>query len=190
MSGPGRNWVCQHRTSTENGDPAISTQFYTQDQPATTQQPGTRRAPRPRRGGPSWYRIAAIAIGAVAAAALIVLAISGLTGSHPAPAPRATASQPASPAQPPPRRPPPPPPRPPAAAPGRPPSAAVKTLQQQLGQLNYYEGPVDGIMGPQTTAAIKDLQRQAGLPQTGTMTPATQTAPARYLAHGNNQMAG
>src|SRR5690242_10082308 len=59
----------------------MSTQFYTQDQPATT-QPGTRHAPR--RGGPSWYRIAAIAIGAVAAAALIVLAISGLTGAHPA----------------------------------------------------------------------------------------------------------
>jgi hypothetical protein len=165
----------------------MSTQFYTQDQPAT--QPGTRRAPR--RGGPSWYRIAAIAIGAVAAAALIVLAISGLTGGHPAPAPapRATASQPASPAQP-------AQPSAPAANPAQPttpavpPSAAVKTLQQQLGQLNYYEGPVDGIMGPQTTAAIKDLQRQAGLPQTGTMTPATQTALARYLAHGNNQMAG
>ena len=44
----------------------MSTQFYTQDQPATSQQ-DTRRAPRPRRGGPSWYRIAAIAIGAVAA---------------------------------------------------------------------------------------------------------------------------
>ena len=38
-------------------------------------------------------------------------------------------------------------------------------LQQELGQLNYYEGPNDGIMGPQTIAAIKDLQRQAGLPQ-------------------------
>jgi peptidoglycan hydrolase-like protein with peptidoglycan-binding domain len=73
----------------------------------------------------------------------------------------------------------------PADDPGRPPSAAVKTLQQQLGQLNYYEGPVDGIMGPQTIAAVKDLQRQAG-----TMTPATQAALARYLAHGNNQMAG
>jgi Putative peptidoglycan binding domain len=164
----------------------MSTQFYTQDQPATS-QPGTRRAARPHRDGPSWYRIAAVIIGAVAAAALIVLAISGLTGtSHPAPAPRATASQPASPAQ----------PSAPAANPAQPttpavpPSAAVKTLQQQLGQLNYYEGPVDGIMGPQTTAAIKDLQRQAGLPQTGTMTPATQTALAHYLAHGNNQMAG
>jgi hypothetical protein len=80
----------------------MSTQFYTQDQPATS-QPGTRRAPRPHRDGPSWYRIAAVIIGAVAAAALIVLAISGLTGSShpaPAPAPRATASQPASPAQP------------------------------------------------------------------------------------------
>jgi hypothetical protein len=155
----------------------MSTRFYTQDQPATS-QPGTRRAPRPHRGGPSWYRIAAVIIGAVAAAALIVLAISGLTGSShpaPAPAPRATASQPASPAQP--------------TTPAVPPSAAVKTLQQQLGQLNYYEGPVDG-MGPQSTAAVKDLQRQAGLPQTGTMTPATQAALARYLAHGNNQMAG
>ena len=165
----------------------MSTQFYTQDQPATS-QPGTRRAARPHRGGPSWYRIAAVIIGAVAAAALIVLAISGLTGSSPAPAPapRATASQPASPAQ----------PSAPAANPAQPttpavpPSAAVKTLQQQLGQLNYYEGPVDGIMGPQTIAAVKDLQRQAGLPQTGTMNPATQAALASYLAHGNNQMAG
>ena len=161
----------------------MSTQFYTQDQPATS-QPAARR---PHRDGPSWYRIAAVVIAAVAAAALIVLAISGLTGgSHPAPAPRATASQPASPAQ----------PSAPAANPAQPttpavpPSAAVKTLQQQLGQLNYYEGPVDGIMGPQTTAAVKDLQRQAGLPQTGTMNPATQAALARYLAHGNNQMAG
>jgi flagellar motor protein MotB len=169
----------------------MSTQFYTQDQPATS-QPAARRAPRPRGDGPSWYRIAAVIIGAVAAAALIVLAISGLTGgSHPAP--RATASQPASPAQPSAS---PAQPSAPAANPAQPttpavpPSAAVKTLQQQLGQLNYYEGPVDGIMGPQTTAAVKDLQRQAGLSQTGTMNPATQAALARYLAHGNNQMAG
>jgi len=166
----------------------MSTQFYTQDQPATSQP----AAPRPRGDGPSWYRIAAVIIGAVAAAALIVLAISGLTGgSHPAP--RATASQPASPAQPSAN---PAQPSAPSANPAQPttpavpPSAAVKTLQQQLGQLNYYEGPVDGIMGPQTTAAVKDLQRQAGLPQTGTMNPATQAALARYLAHGNNQMAG
>jgi peptidoglycan hydrolase-like protein with peptidoglycan-binding domain len=114
-----------------------------------------------------------------------VLAATGLTRSHPAqaPAPPAGTSQPASLAQPSanPAQP---------TTPAVPPSPAVKTLQQQLGQLNYYEGPVDGIMGPQTIAVIKDLQRQAGLPQTGTMNPATQAALASYLAHGNNQMAG
>jgi hypothetical protein len=69
------------------------------------------------------------------------------------------------------------------------PSAAVITLQKQLGLLNYYEGPVDGLMGPQTIAAITYLQRDAGLPQTGTMNTATQAALANYLVHGNNQMA-
>jgi hypothetical protein len=42
----------------------MSTQSYTQDQPATSQH-DTRRAPRPHRGQPPWYRTAAIAIGAV-----------------------------------------------------------------------------------------------------------------------------
>jgi len=140
----------------------MSTQFCTQDQPATRQQDTGHHAPRPRRGGPSWPAIAAIIIGAVAAAALIVLAASGLVRSHPAPARPAATSQPASPAQPSAN-----PAQPTVRAanpaqpttPAVPPSASVKTLQQQLGQLNYYEGPVDGIMGPQTIAAIKDLQR-------------------------------
>jgi Putative peptidoglycan binding domain len=70
------------------------------------------------------------------------------------------------------------------------PSAAVETLQKQLGQLNYYEGPVDGLMGPQTIAAITYLQRDARLPQTGTMNAATQAALQNYLVNGNNQMAG
>jgi peptidoglycan hydrolase-like protein with peptidoglycan-binding domain len=173
----------------------MSTQFYTQDtytpdQPATSQPTG-HRAPRPNGNGPSWYRIWAIVIGTAVAAALVVLATVGLTHNHattnPAPtastsAPAANPAQPTTPAQ--------------TVNPAQPttpavtPSASVKKLQQQLGQLNYYEGPVDGIMGPQTTAAIKDLQRQAGLPQTGTMNTATQAALANYLAHGNNQMGG
>jgi peptidoglycan hydrolase-like protein with peptidoglycan-binding domain len=86
----------------------------------------------------------------------------------------------------------------PTSAPARPttpvhpvqPSAAVVKLQQELGQLNYYEGPVDGIMGPQTIQAIQYLQRDAGLPQTGQMNAATQAALAHFLAHGNNQMGG
>ena len=62
-------------------------------------------------------------------------------------------------------------------------------LQQELGQLNYYEGSVDGIMGPQTVQAITYLQRDAHLPQTGQMNAATQAALAHFLlAHGNNQM--
>jgi peptidoglycan hydrolase-like protein with peptidoglycan-binding domain len=70
------------------------------------------------------------------------------------------------------------------------PSAAVMTLQKQLAQLNYYDGSIDGIMGPQTIAAITYLQRDAGLPQTGTMNAATQAALANFLANGNNQMGG
>jgi len=77
---------------------------------------------------------------------------------------------------------PPAPPKPPA------PSAAVSTLQRELGQLNYYEGPVTGIMNSQTTQAITYLQRDAGLPQTGTMNAATEQALVKFLAHGNNQM--
>jgi len=68
------------------------------------------------------------------------------------------------------------------------PSAAVAKLQQELGQLSYYQGPANGIMGPQTIQAIKYLQRDAHLPQTGQMNAATQAALANFLAHGNNQM--
>jgi hypothetical protein len=68
------------------------------------------------------------------------------------------------------------------------PSAAVETLQRELGQLNYYEGPVTGYVNPQTTQAITYLQRDAHLPQTGTMDAATRQALAQFLAHGNNQM--
>jgi Putative peptidoglycan binding domain len=70
------------------------------------------------------------------------------------------------------------------------PSATVRLLQQQLGQLNYYEGPADGIMGTQTIQAIQYLQRDAGLPQTGLMNAATEAALHNFLIHGNNQMAG
>ena len=171
----------------------MSTQYYTDDRPATSQPDPGNRAPRPGNQGPSWYRIWAIVIGTIVAAALIVLAAVGLTHNHAttttpaasaptptsAPAASAARSAPASPAQP-----------TTPASPAVAPSASVKKLQQELGQLNYYEGPVDGLMGPQTAAAITDLQRQAGLPQTGTMNPATQAALNYYLVHGNNQMAG
>jgi hypothetical protein len=152
----------------------MSTQFYTPNQQAPHQQ-----APRQQGGGPSWFRIWSVVIGTAVAVALVALAAT-LSHSHSSQAP-ATNSTPTStsvPAQP--------------ATPVSPvqPSAAVLKLQQELGQLNYYEGPADGIMGPQTIQAITYLQRDAGLPQTGQMNAATQAALANFLAHGNNQMAG
>jgi peptidoglycan hydrolase-like protein with peptidoglycan-binding domain len=70
------------------------------------------------------------------------------------------------------------------------PSETIITLQRELGQLSYYEGPITGTMNEQTVQAITYLQRDAHLPQTGTMTPATQTALQHILATGNNQMGG
>ena len=69
-------------------------------------------------------------------------------------------------------------------------SATVAKLQRELAQLNYYIGPIDAIMGPQTIAAITYLQRDAGLPQTGHMNGQTQAALAYFLTHGNNHMGG
>jgi hypothetical protein len=171
----------------------MSTQFYTPGQQTTDEQTpyqGTPRhqTPRHQGGRPSWFRISAVVIAAAMVAAIVGLAVA-LSHSHSSQAPATTGpssstSAPASPTTP--------------ANPVTPshpvtpvqPSTAVMQLQRQLGQLNYSEGSVDGLMGPQTIAAIKDLQRQAGLPQTGQMNAATQAALANYLAHGNNQMGG
>ncbi len=173
----------------------MSTQFYTPNQQAPDQQ-----APHQQGGGPSWFRIWSVIIGTAVAVAVVALAVtlshshssqapatSGTPTSTSVPAQPATPVSPAHPVQP--------------TAPVQPttpvspahpvqPSAAVVKLQQELGQLNYYEGPDDGIMGPQTIQAITYLQRDAGLPQTGQMNAATQAALANFLAHGNNQMAG
>jgi Putative peptidoglycan binding domain len=164
----------------------MSTQTY------TNQQTPHQQLPDQQGGGRSSFRIWIAAIGAVLVAGIVALCValagspsiatpaaSGTPSSTSAPTTSGSSSSPAvTPVTP--------------AHPVTPvqPSAAVETLQRQLGQLNYYEGPVDGVMGPQTIAAIKDLQRQAGLPQTGQMNAATQAALANYLAHGNNQMGG
>ena len=153
----------------------MSTQFDTQDREATGQQ-----ATRQQGGGPSWFRIWSMVIGTAVAVALIALAVVTLSHSNSsqAAAPSGTPASTSAPAQP--------------TSPVTPvhPSAAVVKLQQELGRLNYYEGPVDGIMGPQTIQAITYLQRDTHLPQTGQMNAATQAALANFLAHGNNQMAG
>lgn len=70
------------------------------------------------------------------------------------------------------------------------PSNAVKTFQAELAQLNFYDGPINGYDTPQTVAAVKDLQRQAGLPQTGHMDTQTRAALVKYLEQGDNVMNG
>ncbi|HEY5978278.1 MAG TPA: peptidoglycan-binding domain-containing protein [Microlunatus sp.] len=68
------------------------------------------------------------------------------------------------------------------------PSAQIETLQKDLGQLNYYEGPVNGYPSVQLEQSIKYLQADAGLPQTGRMDAPTQAAMQNMLINGNNQM--
>jgi peptidoglycan hydrolase-like protein with peptidoglycan-binding domain len=60
-------------------------------------------------------------------------------------------------------------------------------LQQDLTTLGYYTGPVDGLYGPSTVAAIKDLQASAGLPKTGVVDPQTEAALSQQLAQKNTQ---
>jgi peptidoglycan hydrolase-like protein with peptidoglycan-binding domain len=71
----------------------------------------------------------------------------------------------------------------PAAAPAPPPPpadrlmpASVRTLQARLGVLGFYSGPVDGVWGGGTQAAIEGFQRARGLQPDGQLGPATVTA--------------
>ncbi len=68
------------------------------------------------------------------------------------------------------------------------PSADTLALQRNLGQLNYYEGPVDGVSGAATITAIKDFQRANGLTADGIAGPATMAKINQQLVTGDNQM--
>ncbi|MGK7901536.1 MAG: glucose-6-phosphate dehydrogenase assembly protein OpcA [Hormoscilla sp.] len=46
-------------------------------------------------------------------------------------------------------------------------------FQQLLGALGFYDGPIDGIHGPKTKAAVKQAQRAYGLRETGLVDPET-----------------
>ncbi len=78
----------------------------------------------------------------------------------------------------------------PAPVPAVAPSPTIRLLQSQLAQLNYYQGPINGLDNTQVHQAISYLQRDADLPQTGQLTQATQSALSRMLVQGNNQMSG
>src|SRR5438128_4665086 len=47
-----------------------------------------------------------------------------------------------------------------------PPDQVIANVQTVLQQQGYYQGEVDGLLGPQTRAALADYQRASGLPET------------------------
>jgi peptidoglycan hydrolase-like protein with peptidoglycan-binding domain len=67
-----------------------------------------------------------------------------------------------------------------AHAAGRP---AVAALQVTLRHHHAYRGPVDGVLGPLTTAAVKRFQRNHGLKPDGVAGPMTRRAFGRFAAH-------
>jgi hypothetical protein len=69
---------------------------------------------------------------------------------------------------------------PPAQAAGRP---AVAGLQVTLRHHHVYGGPVDGIIGPGTKAAVIRFQRRHGLTPDGVVGPRTRRALGRFARH-------
>jgi peptidoglycan hydrolase-like protein with peptidoglycan-binding domain len=68
-------------------------------------------------------------------------------------------------------------------------AAYTTNLQTQLQQVSLYAGQIDGIYGPETLAAVKQLQKDSGLPETGYADKATQAALDAKLAALGQQAA-
>jgi hypothetical protein len=49
------------------------------------------------------------------------------------------------------------------------PASVQVEVQQELARMGYYQGPIDGVIGPGTQAAISAYQRDNGLRVTGTI---------------------
>ncbi len=62
------------------------------------------------------------------------------------------------------------------------PAAWVQSLQTKLAKLGYFSGPVTGVLGPVTQAAVKTFQANAGLAADGKWGPASQGALEKALA--------
>jgi peptidoglycan hydrolase-like protein with peptidoglycan-binding domain len=58
----------------------------------------------------------------------------------------------------------------------------VKAIQRGLGQAGFNPGPVDGVFGPQTQAAVLGFQATRGLIPDGEVGPRTAKALGVTLA--------
>jgi peptidoglycan hydrolase-like protein with peptidoglycan-binding domain len=63
-----------------------------------------------------------------------------------------------------------------AAAPQPQPSPDVRDAQRRLQAMGFYNGPVDGVWGPDTRAAVEDFQRSRGMPLTAQLDDPTRRA--------------
>lgn len=52
----------------------------------------------------------------------------------------------------------------------------IEKLQGALSVLGYYDGPIDGVYGPETTAAVSTFQADAGITVDGQYGPETNAA--------------
>ena len=63
------------------------------------------------------------------------------------------------------------------------------SLQTSLQTAGYYDGPIDGVYGPSTVAAVEALQTEAGLPVTGVVDQATAAALTAAVLAVNGDLA-
>ena len=68
-------------------------------------------------------------------------------------------------------------------------AAFTTALQIDLTTVGYDPGPIDGVYGPQTVAAVQQLQKDSGLKQTGFVDEATSRALQAKLAEFGQQQA-
>ncbi|MBE0503768.1 MAG: peptidoglycan-binding protein [Desulfuromonadales bacterium] len=67
-------------------------------------------------------------------------------------------------------------------------SKTVNEMQKALNEKGYAVGRVDGVVGPQTTNALRDFQRKEGLSATGQ--PDQQTLKALGIEVGDQEFMG
>jgi peptidoglycan hydrolase-like protein with peptidoglycan-binding domain len=66
-----------------------------------------------------------------------------------------------------------------------PPADWVRTVQQQLATLGFFNGAATGVYGPLTTTAVRAFQTNVGLTPDGKWGPASQTALDAALARSS-----